>query len=65
MPLVQICLVNIHTPYEGLESALFKRGCVNGCCGGEVSMLWLALPDSPQTASVSVGGQSLFSVAGR
>lgn len=43
-------------PCEMLKSTLFRRGCVNGCCGCEVSMLWLALPVSPQPASVCPWG---------
>lgn len=39
-----------------LESALFKRACVNGCCGWEVGMLWLVLPVSPQPDPVCPWG---------
>lgn len=50
--------------YKMLESALFKRGCVNGCCGWEVGVLWLALPVSRQTSPrVSAGGRNLLPVA--
>lgn len=48
--------MSVHIPYATLESALFKRGCVNGCCGWDVGMLWLAVPVSLQPASVCPWG---------
>lgn len=54
--MVQICLVSVHILYEILDSTLFMRGCVNGCCGWEVVVLWLVVSVSSQPASVSPRG---------
>lgn len=51
--------VNLLTKFD---CAPFKRGRLNGCCGWEVGMLWLAVPVSVHPPVGPWGGPACYSL---